>query len=64
MRVNGEWVPLETPSSLTDFLQKHGYSISRIAVEHNGEIVPKASFSDVILSEDDVLEIVSFMGGG
>jgi thiazole synthase len=37
---------------------------TRIAVERNGEIVPRATLGQVILADGDVLEIVHFVGGG
>lgn len=64
MKVNGEVKLLETESSLSDYLTKEGYQISRIAVERNGAIVPKGEYANVILSDADTLEIVSFVGGG
>lgn len=64
MTVNGVLVTLDASMSLADFLQSQGYIAARVAVERNGEIIPKASFSETMLSEEDVLEIVSFMGGG
>lgn len=64
MKVNGEVKLLETESSLSDYLTKEGYQISRIAVERNGKIVPKGEYANVILSDADTLEIVSFVGGG
>jgi thiS: thiamine biosynthesis protein ThiS len=30
----------------------------------NGEIVPKAEYSDTVLKNGDSIEIVSFVGGG
>ena len=41
-----------------------GFSDKRIAVEKNGEIVPKGEYSNVILSDSDTLEVVAFVGGG
>ncbi len=64
MTVNGVLVTLDASMSLADFLQSQGYIAARVAVERNGEIIPKASFSETMLSEEDVLEIVNFMGGG
>ena len=64
MKVNGDVKLLETESSLSDYLTKEGYQISRIAVERNGAIVPKGEYANVILSDADTLEIVSFVGGG
>ena len=36
----------------------------RVAVERNGQIVPKAQYDGIVLEDDDVVEIVSFVGGG
>ncbi|MBQ8824696.1 MAG: sulfur carrier protein ThiS [Ruminococcus sp.] len=64
MTVNGEFIELSSPIDLKTFLESQGYNINRIAVEINYEIIPKSTYQNVILSEKDVLEIVSFMGGG
>lgn len=36
----------------------------RIAIERNGEIVPRSQFGEVLLSDGDTLEIVGAVGGG
>ena len=64
MKVNGETVTLTQPVSLKDFLESSGYTTKRIAVERNGEIVPKQTYDSVMLTEADTLEIVHFVGGG
>ena len=64
IRVNGEEKKLEQEMSLTDFLEREGYQTARIAVEKNGEIVPRSRYGETILCSGDVLEIVSFVGGG
>lgn len=64
MKVNGEEKTLEKELSLQEFLLQEGYIKEQIAVERNGEIVPKAQFEQVMLSDGDVLEIVHFVGGG
>lgn len=64
MRVNGSVVSIEQNPTLLDFLSVHNYDLTRIAVERNGEIVPKASYAEVQLEDEDRLEIVQFVGGG
>ncbi|MEI3265694.1 sulfur carrier protein ThiS [Frisingicoccus sp.] len=64
MKVNGETVTLTQPVSLKEFLESSGYTTKRIAVERNGEIVPKQTYDSVMLTEADTLEIVHFVGGG
>ncbi|MDD5901156.1 MAG: sulfur carrier protein ThiS [Lachnospiraceae bacterium] len=50
--------------SLAEYLQSENYDEKRVAVERNGEIVPKAQYGETILQDGDTLEVVSFVGGG
>ena len=50
--------------TLAQYLVTTTYDPGRIAVEKNGEIVPKAAYADTILQDGDVVEVVSFVGGG
>ena len=50
--------------TLSDYLQSTAYDPTRIAVERNGEIVPKRVYKDTVLQDNDVIEVVSFVGGG
>ena len=68
MKVNGEEKVLEKEILLSEYLEQEGYQTGRIAVERNGErngeIIPKRNYKETILHNDDVLEVVSFVGGG
>lgn len=50
--------------TLREYLAGTDYHPQRIAVERNGEIVPKAQYDATILRDGDSLEVVSFVGGG
>ena len=50
--------------SVAQVLQEKGIDLSNVAVERNGEIEPKRQYDSVILTAEDRLEIVSFVGGG
>lgn len=50
--------------TLALYLSTTDYNLSRIAVERNGEIVPKSEYDKIVLKNDDVIEVVSFVGGG
>lgn len=63
IKINGETVEVQG-MTLADYLAAEGYQLTRVAVECNGEIVPKAEYGAKILQDGDVLEIVSFVGGG
>ena len=64
MKVNGEQIQLTKATTLEEFLKEQGYNIQRIAIERNDEIVPRENFSDVMLSDSDIIEVVHFRGGG
>ena len=50
--------------TLADYLAKAGFNLTRVAVERNGEIVPKRLYGETILTDGDALEVVGFVGGG
>lgn len=54
----------ETISTLADLVEKLGLTGKRLAIERNGEIVPKSTFAEVHLQYGDQLEIVGAVGGG
>lgn len=63
MKVNGEFVKLES-SDLSAFLENLNYKIELIAVELNGKILSRDEILNTTLKDSDVLEVVSFVGGG
>lgn len=50
--------------NLSAFLEKEHYKPVRVVVEINEEIIPREDYSNISLSDGDLVEIVSFMGGG
>lgn len=64
MVVNGENVQLDSRTSLAEYIISNGYNPALIAVELNGDIVPKADYDSIMLNPEDTLEIVQFVGGG
>lgn len=50
--------------TLAAYLATTSYDTKRIAVERNGDIVPKAQYDATVLQDGDTLEVVSFVGGG
>ena len=62
--VNGTKKELPGVFSVKEYLEQNGYIISQIAVELNEEILPKTEYASTVLKDGDVMEIVSFMGGG
>lgn len=64
MTVNGKKVNLKEAITLSDFLEQNAYQTERIAVERNGDIIPKSAYQHTLLSDEDKIEIVHFVGGG
>ena len=64
LTVNGKARALEESQKLLAFLEGLGVNLNFIAVAYNGEVLDKADFSSVTLSEGDILEIVRPVGGG
>jgi sulfur carrier protein len=62
--INGQPEILVAPLTLQALLEQRGLAGKRLAVERNGEIVPRARHADTLLAEGDVLEIVVAVGGG
>lgn len=50
--------------TISEMLAILEYRVDAVAVERNEVIVPKAEFTDIVLEDGDVVEVVSFMGGG
>ena len=62
--VNGAAHRLEQPLDLAALLARLELQGKRIAVERNGEIVPKSVHASTLVADGDRLEIVAAVGGG
>ena len=63
VKVNGTELDI-AGKTITEYLSTTGYDMKRIAIERNGDIVPKAQYGETVLLDGDSLEIVRFVGGG
>ena len=63
VRINGTEHDV-SGKTIAEYLETTAYNPLRIAVEKNGEIVPKASYAETVLQDGDSVEIVNFVGGG
>ena len=50
--------------TVSQYLDGTNYDRRRIAIERNGQILPKAKYDQTVLEDGDSLEVVSFVGGG
>ncbi|MER1968974.1 sulfur carrier protein ThiS [Castellaniella sp. GW247-6E4] len=62
--LNGEHTRLDAVRTVHDLVAHLGYQNKRIAVERNGDIVPKSQHAEAALAEGDRIEIVIAVGGG
>jgi sulfur carrier protein len=62
--INGEPRELDQPVAFTQLIERLGLAGKRIAIERNGEIVPRSEFAARSVSDGDRLEIVVAVGGG
>ena len=61
--VNGE-PRRSAASTIAALVRELGLKPEKVAVEHNGVIAPRSTLAEVPLADGDVLEIVTFVGGG
>ena len=62
--INGTAHQFDTPISIAALLETMQLGNKRIALERNGEIVPRGQFNQQMLSDGDKLEVVVAVGGG
>ncbi len=62
--VNGKAEQFEAPLNVTALLEKLAMAGKKVAVEKNGEIVPRGLHARTALADGDQLEIVVAVGGG
>lgn len=64
LSVNGQIRQFQPGANLTFLLEALELSGKRVAVEKNGEIIPRSQYANTRLAEGDALEIVVAVGGG
>lgn len=62
--VNGAQRALQEPLDVAALLAELGLAGKKLAVERNGEIVPKSAHAATLLADGDRLEVVVAVGGG
>jgi sulfur carrier protein len=62
--INGQPRQFAAPLNLTQLLHELDLTGKRVAIELNGEIIPRSEHPSVTLSDADQLEIVVAVGGG
>lgn len=63
VKINGENLDA-AGKTISEYLEMGHYNPKLVAVERNEEIVPKARYAETVIEDGDVIEVVSFVGGG
>lgn len=64
LTINGQPREFGQPLAVSELLAVLELTGKRLAIERNGEIVPRSSFDSFTLQHGDQLEIVVAVGGG
>jgi sulfur carrier protein len=64
LSINGEPRGFAAPLDLARLIEQLELTGKKVAVERNGEIVPRSRYADTPLADGDRLEIVVAVGGG
>ena len=61
--INGEEKEI-AGKNLLEYLKENGFNPEHLVVERNFEIIPKEQFGSVTIQDEDVIEVLRFVGGG
>lgn len=64
LTINGTNRTFPSILNVAELVEQLGYTGKRIALERNGEIVPRSTYASVQLADGDKLEVVVAVGGG
>ncbi|MDP1558225.1 MAG: sulfur carrier protein ThiS [Nitrosomonas sp.] len=64
LTINGQPQQFESALNVQQLIEQLDLQGKRIAIERNGEIVPRSQFSELALVDGDQLEVVVAVGGG
>jgi sulfur carrier protein len=64
IQLNGKKISIKSNFSIKDLLKKYKLTNKKVAIEHNGSIIPKVNYKKKYLKNNDKVEIVHFIGGG
>ncbi|MBX9895974.1 MULTISPECIES: sulfur carrier protein ThiS [unclassified Nitrosomonas] len=64
LSINGQLQQFESPINVAQLVDHLSLKGKRIAIERNGEIVPRSRFSEELLVNGDHIEVVVAVGGG
>jgi len=64
IKINGKKILIDDKERLSKILQDLKIPIKKVAIEINREIIIKKKLNSIKVKENDIVEIVHFIGGG
>ena len=64
IRLNGKNKSIDQGYTLKELIDNLNIPIKKVAIEFNKEIIDKKNINKIKLKNDDIIEIVHFIGGG
>ena len=64
IQLNGKKVTIKPRTTIYDLLKRFKLNNKKVAIEHNGVIIPNSNYKKKYLKNNDKLEVVHFIGGG
>ena len=64
IQLNGKKISIKPKSTILVLLKKFKLNNKKVAIEHNGIIIPKMNYKKKYLKNNDKIEVVHFIGGG
>tara|TARA_X000000368_G_C22814546_1_gene616206 strand:+ start:444 stop:647 length:204 start_codon:yes stop_codon:yes gene_type:complete len=64
IQLNGKKITVNKNMTISNVLIKYKLDNKKVAIELNGEILPKNKYNKKKLQDNDKIEIVHFIGGG
>ncbi|MBS5787016.1 MAG: sulfur carrier protein ThiS [Clostridioides difficile] len=64
MKVNGKDVEFNEGSNVLDLLNNYKLDKNKVVVEVNHIILDEENYNNYIINKEDIVEIISFVGGG
>lgn len=61
---NGETREINPNTTLAAFIREMNLNPDTVVAEYEGRIVRREDYETLVLSEDSVLELIRFVGGG
>ena len=63
VKLNGKIEDIKA-ETLGELVKLKGFNCARVVIEHNLRIIDKNDLANVVLCDNDVVEVLSFIGGG